>query len=540
MSGKYTIGTFISIPYDLKETEPVKDYKEKRLYKFYLERNLDYYNNPAKAHRQLREIYMGPICEDYAKAHPESPFYVELLALFGLIDCGPGSIGWDEYYKKKFSSPGAVWSSTERKLREWTNIHEKDSDAITLLAAVILLSHGLGAKEEVNRYLYQALSSDDCHYANFIWVLTAYASNFRGYLSACEEQSLMYRKRDVGACTQDKKSVIPVGLSWILFLLSVAAVCYPLIDIGSRSIDWYAVWNFNYKNTIGIAAAGIMILCFITRLKNTCSQYMAFIVCIIWTAVYSMIDSLSVAHSLCQITGSPSDYNPFKAFSVLGGRTLILISAAVISGDIGKHVYLAKHSKRPKYYIEEPYRYIDFIFISICVSTVIGGAYLLASPAKLFGTSGGRDIPFILIYTIAAVLIRMHMAVSDKYLIHAWYIAGLILCLACIMIKLIYHLLYSYKLSDAVCAVSFCIAMQFFGKDGKNVEWIPNIFLIENFLIILDFAYTGHILVNGSIMAELSLTGRLPASLIFGVGLAIYITLREIIFSAALKKRADG
>lgn len=515
-------------------------YEEKRLYKFYLEWNLDYYNNPTKAHQQLREVYMGPICEDYAKAHPELPFYAELLALFGLIDCGPGSIGWDEYYKKKFNSPGEVWSSTERKLREWTNNHEKDSDVITLLAAVILLSHGLGSKEEVNRYLYQALSSDDCHYANFVWVLTAYASNFRGYLSACEEQVLMYRKRDAGACTQDKKSVIPVGLSWILFLLSVAAVCYPLIDIGSRSINRHVVWSFNYKNTIGIATAGVMILCFTTQLKNVYSQHGAFTLCIIWTVVYSIIDSLSVAYSLCQITGSPSDYNHFKAFSVLGGRTLILIYAAVVSGDIGKPVYLVKHLKQPRYYIEDPYRHIDFIFISICVSTVIGGAYLLANPTKLFGTGGDRNIPFILIYALAAVLIRMHMAVSDKYLIHAWYISGLILCLACIMIKLVYQLIYSYKLSDAVCAFSFFIGMQFFGTARKNIEWIPNIFLIEDFLIILDFTYTGHILVNGSIMAELSLTGKLPASLIFGAGLAIYITLREIIFSAALKKRADG
>lgn len=348
-----------------------------------------------------------------------------------------------------------------------------------------------------------------------------------------------FRQRNAGAYTEDK-NIIPVRLSWILFFLSVAVICYPFLntDGGSISINRHAVWQFSYKNTIGITVASIMLLCFITKLKNVSSQSTAFTLCMIWTAIYSYMDFMSTACSMYQITGKASDYNASVAFfMVTGGRTLMLIPIAIVAGDIGKHIYLIKHLELPDYYSQDSYGWFDYPFLIICAGVSICSIYVLSNYVKVFEAAGGDSFLNVLPYIVSGTLVFLRRYTSDRYVIHAWYAVGLALCTICIVTQVIYQ---GADVKNFYRKLFFVMIISFFCIFSENVEALGYIYGIILCFGLFNAGFVEYAPSYGITFSALMQKGALSISVKTGIIFAFYITLREIIFSAAVKKRTNG
>lgn len=518
------------------------NYKKTSLYESYKFLERSYYNNEAKAYKDLRNLYMGTFCHDYVDDHPQSPFREELLAIAAILDGDPGSYSWKIDYQEKFNSQQEVWASAKYKMRVWLETHCKDADVLTLLAAVLKLSYCASdeALPNVCDYLFQALqNSERCNYA-IMWAQVAHTIDF----SEIKQQAQMYSSRHPGKHMElFKNNTIKsflVLFSWAAFFFCTAGVCLPFICIKtwSFSINWYAAQMFSFSDTIKTVAAGVIILNFAVFVNNTAFQNMAFYLSVAGILFYVTLGSICIGYA----TGINSDI-PTK-IALFGNKPLLLILVLVLSRDIGKSIYWTQHIKPPKIHPLSTYSYSECAFILVCIGISLAGTVLWTNPQRFYPVVLENRALLILLWCMPLIIVLLRRFEYGTYLSNAWYSAGMLICF-CILTDIPVLAAFYANPSNLVYLLKFIViltlAVAFSFNMNKQIErdmfalYVPITFIciellqiiaLEEIYISFDDKYPDVIY-------------KTHTSVYITVGLAVYISLREYIVTMVVRKRSE-
>ena len=147
------------------------------------------YNKREQAVNLVRISCMAYSCEEYAKAHPDSPFFAELMALAALYDDCEGSPFWEEHFEGKFSSPNEAIASAKGKFDDWIESHDSDAEVRCIRAALTLLTgnpYDPVTIHEVGQDLYKVMVSNN-QVNEMLWCSVAWGADFGSYLDKLEK-----------------------------------------------------------------------------------------------------------------------------------------------------------------------------------------------------------------------------------------------------------------------------------------------------------------------------------------------------------------
>ena len=150
------------------------------------------YNKREQAVNLVRITWMAYSCEEYAKVHPDSPFFAEMMALAALYDDCEGSPFWKEHFEGKFSNPNEAIASAKVKIDDWIESHDSDAEVRCIRAALTLLTgnpYDPVTIHEVGQDLYKVMVSNN-QADVMLWCSVAWGSDFSSYLNKLEKSQV--------------------------------------------------------------------------------------------------------------------------------------------------------------------------------------------------------------------------------------------------------------------------------------------------------------------------------------------------------------